>query len=364
MKLAEAFDLDDACAPSGGAYRVGLVVPEQGPAGIFGPSCEAVSQLAVEQINAEGGVLGRPLEFDVLDGGADPHVIRRQLDHLIRTRRIHAVTGWHISAVRQQLSPILDRRIPYVYTSLYEGGEQTPGVFCSGETPVDQVLPALRWLRDRAGVARWFIVGDDYVWPRVSAAVTRRYARHLAVSILGEAYVPLGNTNWSKVLSSIELSGANGVIMYLVGQDAVTFNRAFAAHNLHQSVIRFSPLMEENMLMASGSAATQSLFVAASYFRSLATAGAMDLMGDYIARFGPSAPPLNNAAESCYEGIRTLAELLRRARSTDIDRMLAVADSVGYDGPRGAMQMRRAHLRQPVYLARADGFDFDILTAL
>lgn len=364
MKLAEAFDLDDAYGPPGGAYRVGLVVPEQGPAGIFGPSCEAVSQLAVEQINAEGGVLGRQLEFEILDGGANPRQIGRQLDRLIRAQRIHAVTGWHISAVRQQLSPVIDHRIPYVYTSLYEGGEQTPGVFCSGETPADQVLPAMRWLRDSAGVTRWYIVGDDYIWPRASASVTQRYARHLGVDVLGETYVPLGNTNWSRVISTIELSGADGVIMYLVGQDAVTFNRAFAAHNLHQDVIRFSPLMEENMLMASGPAATQSLFVAASYFRSLATAGAMDLMGDYTARFGPSAPPLNNAAESCYEGIRTLAELLRRTGSTDMGRMLAVADSVGYDGPRGAMQMHRAHLRQPVYLARADGFDFDILAAL
>lgn len=118
------------------------------------------------------------------------------------------------------------------------------------------------------------------------------------------------------------------------------------------------------MLLASGPDATQGLYVAAAYFRSLTTAGALDLVGRYVERFGPHAPPLNNAAESCYEGIRTLFELARRAGSTQVERMLAVADSVGYDGPRGVMRLRDGHLRQRVHLAVADDVDFSVLTSI
>lgn len=352
---------------SGGAdpsYRIGLVIPLRGPAGLFGPSCEAVAELAVAELNQGDGLFGRPVELVVVDGGLPPPVIARQLDLLAATGAIDAVTGWHISAVRETVAPTLAGRLPYVYTSLYEGGEQRPGVFCCGETPADQVAPALRWLRDNVGARRWAIVGNDYIWPRGSSVAIRSYATALGLTLVSEDYLPLGFPDFSRVTDRIASGGAEGVLMLLVGQDAVAFNRAFAERGLHEQIVRFSPLMEENMLLASGPEATSGLFVAASYFRSLATAGALDMMGRYTTRFGRTAPPLNNAAESCYEGIQTLFALCRRAGSTELRRLLSVADTTGYDGPRGAMQMRDGHVRQRVHLAVADGVDFDVLTAL
>lgn len=354
----------DRARSSSEPFRIALVVPIQGPAGIFGPSCEAVATLAAGQVNEAGGLLGRPVELQVVDGGAHPRDVAAELGNLLDAGLIDGVTGWHISAVRRRLTRVVDGRVPYVYTSLYEGGESTPGVFCSGETPVTQLAPALKWLRDMEGVRSWCIVGDDYIWPRASAAATLGFARTLGLDIVDEVYVPFGTHDFSAAVQRTKRSGAQAVLMLLVGQDAVHFNRLFARQGLHQQMIRFSPLMEENMLLASGAGATERLFVAASYFRSLATGGAMDLMGDYVRRFGPSAPPLNNMAESCYEGIQTLAALVRRAGSADTRRILAVSESVGFDGPRGVMQMRNAHLSQQVHLAQAEGYEFDVITSL
>lgn len=349
---------------TGDAFRIALVVPIQGPAGMFGPSCEAVATLAASQVNESGGLLGRPVELHVVDGGARPSEVASEVALLLDTGLVDGVTGWHISAVRNQLTKVIEGRVPYVYTSLYEGGETTPGVFCVGETPQSQVEPALRWLRDMVGVRRWCIVGDDYIWPRASASATIGFARKLGLDIVDQVYVPFGTQDFSAAVEQTKKSSAEGVLMFLVGQDAVHFNRLFAREGLDEQMIRFSPLMEENMLLASGTSATKRLFVAASYFRSLATGGAMDLMGDYVAAFGSSAPPLNNMAESCYEGIQTLAALVRRAGSAQTRRILAVSESVGYDGPRGAMQMRDAHLSQQVHLALAEGFEFDVIGAL
>lgn len=349
---------------AGDAFRVALVVPLQGPAGIFGPSCEAVATLAANQVNADGGLLGRPIELQVVDGGAPPRDVANELGTLLNAGLIDGVTGWHISAVRKRLTQVLDGRAPYVYTSLYEGGEATPGTFCTGETPQTQLAPALRWLRDVEGVRRWCIVGDDYIWPRASAAATLGFARKLGLDIVDQVYVPFGTRDFSAAVERTRKSDADGVLMFLVGQDAVHFNRLFAREGLDQQMIRFSPLMEENMLLASGTEATKRLFVAASYFRSLATGGAMDLMGDYVRAFGPCAPPLNNMAESCYEGIQTIAALVRRAGSAETRRILAVSETVGYDGPRGVMQMRNAHLSQQVHLALAQGYEFDVIDSL
>jgi ABC-type branched-subunit amino acid transport system substrate-binding protein len=345
-------------------FRVGLVIPLQGPAGIFAPSCEAVAELAAKEVNDRGGLQGRKVTIEVLDGGASGDKVARTVADRLRGRGLDAVTGWHISAVRNRLSPVVKDRIPYVYTSLYEGGERTPGVFCTGETPRIQIAPALAWLRDHFGIRSWCLVGDDYIWPRRSAAAARTYCRDLQLDLKQEIYVPYGSDDFRGPVRKAIASGAQAVLMLLVGQDAVLFNREFARAGGHDRMARFSPLMEENMLLASGAGSTENLYVAAAYFSSLATAGAMDLMGSYVARYGVDAPPLNAMAESCYEGLLALEAVFQRARSPAIPDLMVSAGEAGFDGPRGPMTMRHSEFDQQVYIASADGYDFDILDTL
>jgi urea transport system substrate-binding protein len=347
----------------GDDVRIGLVIPLQGATGIFGPSCEAVADTALREINRTG-MLGRRLSLEVIDGGGPVQEVAARVSRLLDEKRIDAITGWHISAVREALAPLTAGRIPYAYTSLYEGGEDRAGVFCTGETPELQVGPALRWLRNEMGIRRWFIVGDDYVWPRASARLTQRFARDLDLDLVGSVYVPLGTRDYAFVLDTIADSCADGVLLYLVGQDAVQFHRMFAARDLDEQLLRFTPLMEENMLFASGIAATRNLFVSASYFRSLTTASALELCGSYVEDHGADAPPLNNMAESCYEGLLLLRALAHRAGSLDVPSMMAVAEGLGYDGPRGPMTLTGNQLHQPIHLATTDGYDFEVIDTL
>jgi urea transport system substrate-binding protein len=343
---------------------VAFVVPVQGPAGIFGPSCTACGQLAVEEINAEGGILGREVRLRIVDGGRSPGAVAAEVGSLVSAGAVHAVAGWHISAVRVQIVPQVVGRVPYVYTALYEGGERAPGVFVTGETPARQVLPAMRWTGAELGVRSWCIVGDDYVWPRASARAARRYALQCGADVRDEIFVGLGTQEFDPVLRRVERSGAQGVLMFLVGMDAVRFNRAFTKMGLDEQCVRLSPLMDENMLLASGAAGTRGLYSAAGYFEMLATGDSLDFERRYVRRFGVQAPTLTSMGESCYEGLTLLARLAKRAGSLDIARMSAVADSVAYDGPRGAVRVHDNHLMQSVYLAQATGLEFDVLAEI
>lgn len=345
-------------------WRVAMVVPLHGPAGLFAPSCEAVIDVAVEEINSRGGILGREVVTEVLDGGGEPHEVADRVRERLATGAVDAVSGWHISSVRQALVPLLAGRVPYAYPSLYEGGETRPGVFCSGETPDVQIAPALRWLRDEFGLRRWFVVGDDYVWPRASAGAVRGYAHDLGLDLVGQDFVELGAVEVDRVVTRVERTSCDGVLMLLVGQDAVEFNREFARRGLAERVARFSPLMEENMLLASGADTTANLFVASSYFRSMATGAAMDLLDQYVRLHGVHAPALSNAAESCHEGLHTLAALARRAGTDRLDVWDAATDGTAYEGPRGTVEFRGRTAHQRVHLAVADGVDFDVLTCL
>jgi ABC-type branched-subunit amino acid transport system substrate-binding protein len=223
-------------------------------------------------------------------------------------------------------------------------------VYLTGETPDTQLLPAMRLLGEGRGVRRWCVVGNDYVWPRVTARAASGYARRCGAKIVAELFVPLGTDDFSGVLRRIDRSGADAVLMLLVGADAAQFNRAFSAGGLHERILRLSTLMDENMLLASGPEATRDLWATAGYFETLATSGALSFGARYARRFGVDAPPVGGPGESCYEGVRLLAALTR-GRSD-------------FEGARGALSVRGNHVDQPVYLAEATTLDFHVRTQL
>lgn len=354
--------VETARARSDAMWRLAMVVPLQGPAGVFGPSCEAVCDLVVSRLNAEGGMLGREVAVEIVDGGAHPAVVAGTVANLIDRGRVDAVSGWHISSIRHALAPVVAGRVPYVYPALYEGGEHRPGIYCCGETPNQQIAPPLRWLRDNLGITKWYVVGDDYVWPRGSLAEIRRYVRDLSLDLVGGSFVDLGNADTERLVDKVVRSGCQAVLMLLVGQDAVEFNRAFAKRGCSEAILRFSPLMDENMLIGSGPDATRGLFVASAYFRTLVGRNSMDLLDRYLAVNGPDSPPLGSAAEACYEGAWFLSEMI--GRSGDPYDIAAVAERAAYESPRGTIELRANGARQAVHLAVADGVDFEVVTTL
>ena len=355
--------------PPGGAgaddvLTAALVVPLQGPGGIFGPSCELSARLAAEEVNAAGGLLGRALRLLPVDGGRPPSTVAAEVAALVRTGAVDAVVGWHTSAVRRALAPAVAHHVPYVYTAQYEGGEHTPGVFLTGETDARQLGPAMRLLAATTGARRWCVVGNDYVWPRKTARSARSWVASCGGRLLGTAFVPLGTEDFTPVLRRIDRGGADAVVMLLVGADAVHFNRGFAALGLHERCLRLSTHMDENMLLGTGADATAGLWAAAGWFEGLGTAESMDFSRRYALRFGLDAPVVGSLGESCYEGVRLLAALVQRAGSADVRAINAVRGQVGYEGPRGALRLRGNHLDQRLYLARADSFDFHVVAQL
>ncbi|MEI5526012.1 substrate-binding domain-containing protein [Streptomyces brasiliscabiei] len=356
--------LPDWVTADASTLNVALVYPMQGPAGIFGPACGACARLAAEEVNKAGGVLGRELRLVEVDGGAEPWRVAREVEALVASGAVQGVTGWHISSVRQAIAPRVAHRVPYVYTALYEGGERTEGVFMTSETPSWQLLPAMRLLAEARGVRRWFVVGNDYVWPRHTARAARGYARACRGRVCGEAYLPLGTEDFEDVLRRVERADADGVLMLLVGSDAVRFNRAFAASGLDRRCLRLSTLMDENMLLGSGPEATLDLYSTAGFFASLADRNTLDFHGRYADRFGFEAPVPGSLGESCYEGVLLLAALVERARALDVTAIGAAADTVSYEGPRGLLGLDGRHVRQRIYLAQADGCDFTVLAQL
>lgn len=346
------------------AVDIALVVPLSGPAGMFGPSCEVSADLAVADINAAGGILDRPVRLHPIDAGAPLSAISAQMRRLVDTRAVDAVVGWHLSNARQVITPHTAGRVPYVYTTFYEGGENTTGVYMVGETPGQQLFPALRWLRAHEGIKRWCIVGNDYIWPRQTAAVTRDYMHANGFDCVGETFIPLGGRDFRGALQLIESGRADGVLVLMVGTDNAAFNRAFARAGLHEKRIRLALMIGEDVLCASGNDSTHGLYTACGYFESLPTPENMGFGSRYERMFGAGAPALNNIGESCYEGLLLLAALAGAAGSLQVRAIDRVRASVSYHGPRGEVAMRGAHTHQPVFLADTTDVEFRVIDQL
>lgn len=134
--------------------RVAHFVTMTGTAGIWGPSSINCAVLAAHQINARGGILGREVELTVVDTGAAIEDVTRDAEDIVECDGADVIVGNHISAVRMSLRRTFAGHLPYIYPSIYEGGERTPGLFAIGETPPKQARPAIAWLAERKRARR------------------------------------------------------------------------------------------------------------------------------------------------------------------------------------------------------------------
>ena len=349
---------------NGDDFVVGLLVPINGSAGIWGPSSIACAQLAQAEINAAGGLLERRLRLCVIDSSDEALEVGSVTAQLMHAGAIDAIVGMHTSQVRQRVLKDVARQIPYVYTPLYEGGERTPGVFAIGETPGRQLRPAIEYLAGRYRARRWMFVGNDYCWPRVSHRLAARYVAEQGGEVVADRYLPFNTDDFSELLDEIRKLKPHAILLSLVGQDAVQFNRAFGDLGLARDMFRLSCAIEENGLLAIGADNTEGLFVSSGYFGSLESDANMAFKERYHNHFGQRAPTLNALGQSTYEGVHFMAALARRAADEDAPLLGDRAPPLAFRSVRGISYFGNERCAHPTYLAEAGGHFFQRPVAL
>lgn len=343
------------------ALKVGILIPLSGPAGLFGPSSQNCAQLAVDEVNAGGGVLGRMIEPIFADVGGPPADATQAALKLWKGEGVEAFIGMHDSAVRGALTNLFKGQVPYIYTPVYEGGECSPGTYVLGETPEQQLAPVIPWIASEKGASKWYLIGNDYNWPRDTNAAAKGYIANSGGEVVGEEYLPFTADNFDSNLAKIKNTGADAVLITLVGGASVGFNRAFASFGLADSALRLGTLIEENTLAGIGAENSKNLYSSAGYFANIDTPAAKAFAEKYNDRFGADAAALNSLGESCYDGVLLLDALAEKAGSLSPADMDAAADGTTYEGPRGSATMSNRHVSKDIYLAEADGAKFRVI---
>ncbi|NEK84691.1 ABC transporter substrate-binding protein [Blastococcus saxobsidens] len=293
--------------PETGVLHVGLAVPLSGPLALTAPSALDLAGLAVDEVNAVGGVDGREVRLVAVDSGRAPAVVAAEAAALFEAGAFDVLVGFHTSDVHRALERVLPPGARYVYTPPHEGGRQRPGVLRTGTSPGEQHAAALDWLVRHRRARRWVLLGTDYVWPRAVHRAAHRALAGTGAEVVGEALVPFGPTDMGPLLDLVRRTRADGVLLSMVGRDLVTFNREFVRAGLDRRVVRLSGALEENGLYAVGGDGTGELYACMPSFASGGEGpdeAQLALEERHATRSGPSAPVVCAYARGLYDGVR------------------------------------------------------------
>lgn len=339
--------------------RIGVLTSRSGSGNLFAAAVGNIARLAVDEINAEGGVGGRQVELLLADDATDPGTGALEAHRLVRAGCdviILATTSATYMAVSSALEA---HEVLVVQANMNEGGGESRLRIRLGERPLTQLAVAAGPLMRSAGGRRWFLAGNNYVWPRSVNAVARSVLPERGAILVGERYAPLGTRDFTSIIEDIAISGADIVLNTFVGADAAAFERQCHAMGLRDQTVSLGPAMDEVTLERIGDHASQGIFGVSGYFQHLQTERNGTLVQRYRAGFGPWAPPLSTQSESVFEAIHVWAAAARRAGGSEPAR---VADEIRrgrYEVTRGTIELDSAQTGgQQLHLAAARGSTF------
>ena len=172
-------------------FKIGLFIALSGPASLFGPTQRACAELAAEEVNKAGGILGRQIKLIPTDAGGPPAESTKSAIRLMLEEKVDLFVGSHDSATREALVATIKGKVPYIYTPVYEGGECAFNTYVLADTPEQQIRPSLTWMMKEKGAKSIYMIGDDYVWPRKCNEHAKQYIAENGGKVAAEEYVPL-----------------------------------------------------------------------------------------------------------------------------------------------------------------------------
>jgi urea transport system substrate-binding protein len=343
-------------------FKIGLFIALSGPASLFGPTQKASAELATDEINKAGGILGRQIKLIPTDAGGPPAESTKSAVRLMLEEKVDMLVGSHDSATREALVATIKGKVPYIYTPVYEGGECAFNTYVIADTPEQQIRPSVAFMMKDRGAKSVYLIGDDYVWPRKCNEQAKKYIADNGGKVVAEEYVPFGAPNkFEEIVTRIKSAKPDMVLITLVGADNVNFNRTFAGFGLDKDIARLSLLLEENTLHGIGPDASNNLFSSMSYYANAPGEANKKFKAAYFAKFGDKAPQLGLIGADCYGGIYCAHALANKAGGTDAKKCMAASEGLTFPTAAGTVTMRGRHVDKTMYLATCKGTEFEII---
>ena len=332
--------------------RIGIPVGLSGANSVVAPSVVQSAELAVEEINAAGGLLGKKLALEVADDGSGAAGAQKAFASLIFQKKVDVLISMETSAARNAGLPIVTRgKTPFIYTSFYEGRSCNKYMYVNAWVPDQQVAPIVDYFNKNYKAKTFFLVGSDYAFGRGMLEFTRGYVEKTGGKVLGEEYLPMDGSDWTSVISKLKASGADALITSTAGgAPNVTLTKQLRAAGVK---IPYGNLAVDEGTAKSMGADAEGIFIAGSYFTNIDSPKNKAFMAAMQKKFGANLKTPNDLSVPQYEAVWAYKMAVEKAGSTKADKVIPALAQVAYEGPRGVIKMdKQRHAALTMYLGQ------------
>ena len=326
--------------------KVGILHSATGTMAISETGSIQAEKLAIEQINAMGGILGRKIEVIQEDGASDWPTFAEKAKKLLASDKVAAVMGCWTSASRKAALPVFEKENGLLfYPTFYEGLEQSKNVFYTGQEATQQILAGLDWIAKEKKAKSFYLIGSDYIWPRTSMKIARKHIeRNLKGKVVGEEYIALGDTQFGSVINKIKLKKPDVIYAAVVGGSNVAWFKQLNAAGLNstkQTMLTIS--VTEDEVLGIGGENLAGFYSAMKYFQSQTNPENVKFVAAFKAKYGKDAV-IGDVTQAAYLGPWLYKAAVERAGSFDVDKVQAALPGYVFkDAPEGSVTVEKNH---------------------
>jgi urea transport system substrate-binding protein len=326
--------------------KVGILHSATGTMAISETGSIQAEKLAIEQINAMGGILGRKIEIIQEDGASDWPTFAEKAKKLLEKDKVAAVMGCWTSASRKAALPVFEKDNGLLfYPTFYEGLEQSKNVFYTGQEATQQILAGLDWIAKEKKAKTFYLIGSDYIWPRTSMKIARKHIeQHLHGTVVGEEYIALGDTQFGSVINKIKLKKPDVIYAAVVGGSNVAWFKQLNAAGLNsskQTMLTIS--VTEDEVLGIGGENLAGFYSAMKYFQSQDNPENKKFVEAFKKRWGKDAV-IGDVTQAAYLGPWLYKAAVERAGSFDVDKVQAALPGYTFkDAPEGPVTVEANH---------------------
>jgi len=348
------------------SVTVGILHSITGTMAISETGSVEAEKLAIAQINASGGVLGRQIKIIQEDGASDWPTFAEKAKKLLASDHCAAVFGCWTSASRKAVLPVFEQLNGMLYyPTFYEGLEQSKNVIYTGQEATQQILAGLNWVEEKTKAKTYYLLGSDYIWPRTSNKIARKHIENvLKQRVVGEDYFPLGHTQFNSVINKIKLKKPDVIYAIIVGGSNVAFYKQLKAAGINLSKQMLMTIsVTEDEIDGIGGENIAGAYACMKYFQSIDSTANKAFVSAFQKMWGEKTV-IGDVTQAAYLGPWLWKFTAEKAGSFDVDKIAAASPGIEFkDAPEGYVRIHPNHhlwSQTRVGRAKTDG-QFDIV---
>ncbi|WP_255418692.1 urea ABC transporter substrate-binding protein [Paracoccus sp. JM45] len=328
--------------------QVGILHSISGTMSISETGSVQAEKLAIEQINAQGGVLGRKIETIQEDGASDWPTFAEKARKLLVNDKVASVMGCWTSASRKAVLPVFEQHNGMLYyPTFYEGLEESPNVIYTGQEATQQIIAGLDWVAREKGAKSFYLLGSDYIWPRTSNKIARKHIEDkLGGEVVGEEYYPLGHTQFNSVINKIRLKKPDVIYAIVVGGSNVSFYKQLKAAGIdmtEEAPLLLTISVTEDEIRGIGGENIEGAYACMKYFQSLENENNKEFVAAFKEMWGDDMV-IGDVTQAAYLGPWLWKAAVEKAGSFDVDKVREASPGIELTtAPEGYVKIHENH---------------------